>query len=173
MIRRLHSPPKMVKNVNLISLIPMNEELVMVRYGEIGVKSPAVRRRFEKRLVNNIKSALKCQSTVEQGRIFVQVEDTAEALELLARTFGVVSFSPVVYTDTDFDAIKEELTIYTNELVEEECSRERIPSPSAAAGWVSTTSPARNWRLSPDQWCTELPSPLWIFPILILKYFWR
>lgn len=119
MIRRLHSPLKWLKIVNLISLIPMNEELVMVRYGEIGVKSPAVRRRFEKRLVNNIKSALKCQSTVEQGRIFVQVEDTAEALELLARTFGVVSFSPVVYTDTDFDAIKEELTIYTNELVEE------------------------------------------------------
>jgi thiamine biosynthesis protein ThiI len=97
----------------------MNEQLIMVRYGEIGIKSPVVRKRFEKRLLSNIKSALECKSTLEQGRIFLYVEDVERAREVLARTFGVVSFSPAVVTDTDFDAIKERLTSYTEKLVEQ------------------------------------------------------
>jgi thiamine biosynthesis protein ThiI len=56
---------------------------------------------------------------MEQGRIFLQVEDVKKARDVLTRTFGVVSFSPAVVTETDFDAIRERLTIYTRDLVEE------------------------------------------------------
>lgn len=97
----------------------MKEDLIIVRYGEIGIKSPVVRKRFEKRLLGNIKSALECQSILEQGRIFLYVDDTKQAREVLTKTFGVVSFSPAVVTDTDFDAIKERLICYTRKLVEE------------------------------------------------------
>lgn len=97
----------------------MKEDLIIVRYGEIGIKSPVVRKRFEKRLLSNIKSALECQSTMEQGRIFLQVEDLNRSVEVLTKTFGVVSFSPAVVTDTDYGVIKERLASYTRELVEE------------------------------------------------------
>jgi thiamine biosynthesis protein ThiI len=56
---------------------------------------------------------------VEQGRIFLYVEDAELAREVLDKTFGVVSFSPAVVTDTDFEVIKDRLTRYTRELVEE------------------------------------------------------
>ncbi|MEN6328833.1 MAG: tRNA uracil 4-sulfurtransferase ThiI [Methanobacteriaceae archaeon] len=97
----------------------MKEDLIIVRYGEIGIKSPVVRKRFEKRLLSNIKSALECKSTLEQGRIFLQVRDAPKAGEVLAKTFGVVSFSPAVVTNTDCDLIKEKLKSYTRKLVEE------------------------------------------------------
>ena len=97
----------------------MNNELIIVRYGEIGIKSPVVRKRFERKLLGNIKSALDCQSTLEQGRIFLQVEDVKEAHNVLVKTFGVVSFSPAWVTDTDCEVIKEELTKYTQKLVED------------------------------------------------------
>jgi len=97
----------------------MKEDLIIVRYGEIGIKSPVVRKRFEKRLLSNIKSALDCQSSVEQGRIFLYVKDAELAREVLSKTFGVVSFSPAVVTETDFDTIKQRLTLYTRKLVEE------------------------------------------------------
>ncbi|MDD1763193.1 MAG: THUMP domain-containing protein, partial [Methanobacteriaceae archaeon] len=97
----------------------MKEDLIIVRYGEIGIKSPVVRKRFEKRLLSNIKSALDCQSSVEQGRIFLYVKDAELAREVLSKTFGVVSFSPAVVTETDFDTLKQRLTLYTRKLVEE------------------------------------------------------
>ena len=36
----------------------MLEKLIIVRYGEIGVKSPKVRGRFERRLIENIKTVI-------------------------------------------------------------------------------------------------------------------
>ena len=54
---------------------------IIVRYGEIGVKSPVVRKRFEKKLISNIKNLIKCKITINQGRIFLYPEDQDEALE--------------------------------------------------------------------------------------------
>jgi len=96
----------------------MKEELIIVRYGEIGIKSPVVRKRFENRLLNNIKSALECQVKIDQGRIFLRDYDSQSAYEILSKTFGIVSFSPAVATETDFDSINEKLAIYTQDLVE-------------------------------------------------------
>ncbi|MDP3065218.1 MAG: tRNA uracil 4-sulfurtransferase ThiI [Methanobacteriaceae archaeon] len=97
----------------------MKKELIIVRYGEIGIKGPIVRKRFENRLLNNIKSALECRIEVDQGRIFLHTDDQELARQVLSKTFGVVSFSPAVVTETDFDYIKEKLKAYTEELVQE------------------------------------------------------
>ena len=84
---------------------------ILVRYGEIGIKSPVVRKRFEKKLISNIKKLIKCKITINQGRIFLFPEEYSDALKSLKKIFGVVSYSPTVSTVTDYDSIK--LTVQT------------------------------------------------------------
>jgi thiamine biosynthesis protein ThiI len=91
-------------------------ELIIARYGELGIKSPRVRRRFEKKLVSNIKSAFKCDIKVNQGRVFIVPENYDEALAWLEKIFGIVSFSPAISTVTDLDQIAETLEGYVDEL---------------------------------------------------------
>ena len=76
----------------------MNHDVIIVRYGEIGVKSPKIRARFERRLVKNIKDTFKCKVDRNQGRIYVRPEDFDEGIEKLNRVFGIVSYSPAVST---------------------------------------------------------------------------
>ena len=38
----------------------MNYDLIIARYGEIGLKSPKIRSRFERKLVKNIKATFDC-----------------------------------------------------------------------------------------------------------------
>jgi thiamine biosynthesis protein ThiI len=90
---------------------------ILVRYGEIGVKSPVVRKRFEKKLISNIKKLIKCKITINQGRIFLFPEEYDTALEDLTKIFGVVSFSPTLSTDTDHDAIKAAVQDYIKDLM--------------------------------------------------------
>jgi thiamine biosynthesis protein ThiI len=92
---------------------------IIVRYGEIGVKSPKVRRRFERRLISNIKTLIDCQIELTQGRIFLYPYDYEQALESLGKIFGVVSFSPTISTKTDYDSINDTLQNYVKELVEQ------------------------------------------------------
>ncbi len=96
----------------------MNEKKpIIVRYGEIGVKSPVVRKRFEKKLISNIKNLIKCKITINQGRIFLYPEDQDEALNSLKKIFGIVSYSPTVSTETDFNSIKVTVQNYIKELL--------------------------------------------------------
>lgn len=72
----------------------------LVRYGEIGIKSLPVRRRFEFLLARNIQRSLAARGAAGEvrhtwGRLFL-IAPEAAGREVLARTFGVVSFSPVV-----------------------------------------------------------------------------
>lgn len=97
----------------------MDYELIIVRYGEIGVKSPKVRRRFENKLIKNIKIKLECEIEINQGRIFLYPENFDEALELLGKTIGIVSFSPSVSTKTDFSSIEQIIDKYVDKLVSE------------------------------------------------------
>ncbi|MGZ7096094.1 MAG: tRNA uracil 4-sulfurtransferase ThiI [Methanobacterium sp.] len=97
----------------------MNYDLIIVRYGEIGVKSPKVRRRFEKKLINNIKSNLDCRIKINQGRIFLFSENFSEALNELKKIMGVVSFSPAVSTETNFDSIEQKISEYIENLISE------------------------------------------------------
>ena len=73
--------------------------LILVRYGEIGLKSRSVRNRFERQLVDNLLDQLELAgvaATVErpQGRIIVHADPVEPAIDPVSRTFGVVSFSP-------------------------------------------------------------------------------
>ncbi|MDY6766350.1 MAG: THUMP domain-containing protein [Candidatus Nanohaloarchaea archaeon] len=86
--------------------------LLLVRYGEIGVKSTPVRRRFEDRLIERLDEVLAFHGldgavSREEGRIFVDVADdvAADAAVAAAQTPGVVSVSPVRRTGLDLDAI--------------------------------------------------------------------
>jgi len=74
--------------------------LFMVRYGEIALKSPGVRRMFERALAQNLasrfeKGGKECRIGLERGRVFLWADDPAFASQALARTFGVVSYSVV------------------------------------------------------------------------------
>lgn len=72
---------------------------IILRYGEIFLKSDFVFKQFEGKLVENISRALRRKSvkfkiSKERGRIFVLADKEAEALGELAKVFGLVSFSP-------------------------------------------------------------------------------
>jgi thiamine biosynthesis protein ThiI len=95
----------------------LEHELIIVRYGELGIKSPRVRRRFEKKLISNIKASLDCEVEIHQGRIFLYDTNLELAIENLKKIPGIVSFSPAVTSRTDFNSINEVLTVYTKKLV--------------------------------------------------------
>ncbi|MGZ4941360.1 MAG: tRNA uracil 4-sulfurtransferase ThiI [Halobacteriota archaeon] len=83
---------------------------VLVRYGEIGIKSDKVRSRYERTLVGNIRKTLAfCEIPYDSivrdfGRIFVKTKDTRAALAI-AHVFGVVSTSCVEVCAADLDVI--------------------------------------------------------------------
>jgi thiamine biosynthesis protein ThiI len=85
---------------------------VLVRFGEIGIKSDRVRSRYERRLVTNIERALKfCEIPYDSivrdfGRIFVRTK-AAAAAPTVARVFGVVSVSPAQTSSATLDALSE------------------------------------------------------------------
>lgn len=95
----------------------MNHNLIIARYGEIGLKSPKIRSRFEKKLVKNIKASFECRVERNQGRIYIFPEDFNQGIEKLNKVFGVVSYSPATSTKASYDDIDETLTEYTESLV--------------------------------------------------------
>ncbi|MBE6493339.1 MAG: tRNA 4-thiouridine(8) synthase ThiI [Methanosphaera stadtmanae] len=85
-----------------------------VRYGEIGIKSPKIRRKFEKILMNNIRSELKCSFKNNQGRItLLTKEDDEKVRSTLSRIFGITSYSPIIETKTT----KEDITNLIKEII--------------------------------------------------------
>ena len=76
-------------------------DVVIVRYGELALKSPGVRNWYEKILVKNIAAMLDSrgipysQIRREWGRIFIESTD-ARAARAAADVFGIVSTSPAV-----------------------------------------------------------------------------
>jgi thiamine biosynthesis protein ThiI len=82
-----------------------NSKKILLRYGEIFLKSKPVFREFERKLLENIKNALKrskipFEIKKERGRIFVLTEKEKEAIEALRKVFGLVSFSPIFHLET-------------------------------------------------------------------------
>lgn len=79
-----------------------------VRYGEIGVKSPKIRRKFENKLIANIKTELDCEFDNDQGRLTLITDENDEKVrDVLGRVFGIVSYSPIFETKTDKEKIAE------------------------------------------------------------------
>lgn len=98
----------------------------LVRYGEIGLKGPPVRRRFESILVENIvrahsKAGISCVADKQPGRLFVNSEDQEQTRGILSRTFGVVSLSHVNECSSD----PEEISIRAVAMAKKRMTRER------------------------------------------------
>jgi len=77
----------------------------IVRYGELGLKSGPVKRRFLNRLRSNMEKMfldadIDCYLNFVRGRLYVYPGDLAKGAEILAKTFGVVSISPGISLDT-------------------------------------------------------------------------
>ena len=76
--------------------------VIIVRLGEITIKGRRVRKIFEKRLIENLKDALRKNNISfekiysEWGRIYI-VGDL-DALNVARRVFGITSLSPAYYT---------------------------------------------------------------------------
>ncbi len=76
--------------------------VLLLRLGELTIKSHRTRRRFESLLVRNLRNALAAEGLggsrvrLEGGRVFVYAPDEERALEVLRRVFGVKSLSRAV-----------------------------------------------------------------------------
>ncbi|MDD4753434.1 MAG: tRNA 4-thiouridine(8) synthase ThiI [Desulfitobacteriaceae bacterium] len=86
-------------------------ELILVRYGELGLKGKN-KSQFINRLVRNIERSLKglAPRKVEStwGRIWVPVvNDMEETIERLTKVFGIYSVSPVIKTEKSLEAIQQ------------------------------------------------------------------
>lgn len=80
---------------------PATVSLILVRYSEMGLKSPPVRQRFENILLENMLCSLaergvEALVSSDYGRIYVRVDDDDGAVESISRVFGVASLSPAV-----------------------------------------------------------------------------
>jgi len=91
--------------------------LVLIRYGEVWLKSQKVKIRMLKYLMSNIKNMLlqkeipfhKYQLSKDSSRIFFFFDNKhlANALEVIQKTFGVHSFSPAIRTSNKIENITE------------------------------------------------------------------
>ncbi len=100
---------------------------LMVRYGELGLKSPSVRRRFEHALLDDIRkrhalAEVPCVISTMRGRIFVDSDDWRKSCEILSRTFGVVSFSPVSRSVSDIAKLTLDTVEFARPLMFEKAS---------------------------------------------------
>lgn len=93
---------------------PPGADVVLVRHGEIGVKSDQVRRKMETRLAGNVNSLLAdrgIDGDVDRtrNRIFVHTDDPEGATDIATDTFGVVSASPAATVEPTIEAISAAL----------------------------------------------------------------
>lgn len=90
----------------------MKPELLLVRYGEIALKSKRTRTRFENKLIQNIKEGLNNEKISfkikrEWGRIYIYTREITASVPVLKKIFGIKSFSPSLKTETDLDLISK------------------------------------------------------------------
>lgn len=84
--------------------------VILIRYGELALKSRPVRLRFERALMRNIEELFliegrECILSREWGRIMAHVKDDAAAGKILCRVFGITSFSPAVECPSEQDEV--------------------------------------------------------------------
>lgn len=85
--------------------------LILVRYGELALKSPPVRREFEatlrRQLLDQFLTAgASCRVRSDRGHLYLEVDELARAVRLACRVFGVTSVSPATEVATERDAIR-------------------------------------------------------------------
>ncbi|MEM0128775.1 MAG: THUMP domain-containing protein [Thermoplasmata archaeon] len=80
--------------------------VVLIRYGELALKSPPVRREFERQLRRNIldqfvAGGISGRLRSDHGHLYAETEAPEAAIRVLQRVFGVTSLSPVEEVPTD------------------------------------------------------------------------
>jgi len=99
---------------------------ILVRYGEIALKSKEIRTRMEGRLIRNLKAQLKLAGLArfsvrrEWGRIFVEVgegEDVGSYVRVLTKVFGVVSVSPSIRVSLKLSEVRKAVVEVAEELL--------------------------------------------------------
>lgn len=80
--------------------------LLLVRYGELALKSPPVRREFERALRRNIldqfvREGLSGRLRSDRGHLYVETDDGDRAARVVRRVFGVTSVSVVEEVASD------------------------------------------------------------------------
>ncbi len=90
--------------------------VVLVRYGEISVKSPKVRRKMEDSLVKSIEDKLlasgieKFELKRKRGRIFIySTDDLKKISSIVSRIFGITSTSPAIEVSNDLSEITDKV----------------------------------------------------------------
>ncbi len=88
--------------------------LFLVRYGELALKSPPVRREFESHLRRNIldqfvREGITSRLRADHGHLYVEADDGERARQVLRRIFGVTSISAVEEVSSDRAAIRDRL----------------------------------------------------------------
>lgn len=86
--------------------------VLLVRFGEIALKSRFVRRQLLDRLVANIQDLfaaerVDCATEADRDRVYVDVNDVPSAMRLLRRVFGIVSFSPAEACSARMEDIRD------------------------------------------------------------------
>jgi len=87
--------------------------VLLVRFGEIALKSRFVRRQLRDRLVGNIQDLFaaegaECITEADEARIYVHTDDVERARRILSRVFGVVSLSPAAEVHADLAPLRTE-----------------------------------------------------------------
>ena len=102
---------------------PSGADTVLVRHGDVGVKSGKVQSEMERRLRNNLAAMLDARDVdadVERrwSRLLVhaEAESVAAATDAAADTFGVRSASPAVVVEPEMDRIRSALADAAPEL---------------------------------------------------------
>jgi tRNA uracil 4-sulfurtransferase len=86
--------------------------VLLVRYGELALKSPPVRREFEGALRRDlldrfVRAGLAARVRSDRGHLYLEVDDAERALPLVRCVFGVTSVSVVREVATDRAAIRD------------------------------------------------------------------
>jgi len=107
--------------------LSMNSDLILIRYGELSLKSSYVRKQFESTLINNIKNAFKsdnisCKITTERGRIYLHTDEISKGCTVLKKVMGITSFSPVVKTTSDTKDMSSLALVFSEKMLDKEKS---------------------------------------------------
>src|SRR5437879_4853802 len=86
--------------------------VLLVRFGEIALKSRFVRRQLRDRLVANIQDlfaaeGVECITESDEARVYVHADHIEKARSILSRVFGVVSMSPATEVHADLASLRD------------------------------------------------------------------
>ena len=92
-------------------------EVVIVRYGELALKSKPVRKDMVQRLVRTIRErmalrGIECFINSDYGRVYVYTDHADKALEVLSRVFGIVTCSRCTETSSELDNLLESVVAH-------------------------------------------------------------